>query len=159
MDYSREDLKVADGSGNLILRRACVFNAGEILALINSYASSNLMLPRSPKYFYENIRDFVVVKVVGEGAEAKIVSCGSLPVLWEDIAEVHALAVHPQFWRRGLGSKIVRYLIEEAGRWELRRCLPLLWRRSFLRSLVLNQRQSPKYFQCDETGLIFDCTE
>jgi len=48
MDYSREDLKVADDSGNLILRRACVFDAGEILALINSYASSNLMLPRSP---------------------------------------------------------------------------------------------------------------
>jgi len=117
------------------------------------------MLSRSPKYFYENIRDFIVVKVVGEGTEPKIVACGSLPVLWEDIAEVRALAVHPQFWRRGLGSKIVRYLIEEADRWELRRCLPLLWRRSFLRSLVLNQRQSPKYFQCDETGLIFNCTE
>jgi len=109
------------------------------------YSSSNLMLPRSPKYFYENIRDFVVVKVVGEGAEPKIVSCGSLHVLWEDIAEIRALAVHPQFWQRGLGSKIVRYLIEEAGRWELRRCLPLLWRRSFLRSLVLNQRQKRNF--------------
>jgi len=95
-------------------RRACVFDVGEILALINSYASSNLMLPRSPKYFYENIRDFVVIKVVGEGAEPKIVSCGSLHVPWEDIAEIRALAVHPQFWWRGLGSKIVRYLIEEA---------------------------------------------
>jgi len=35
-------------------------------------------------------------------------------MLWEDIAEIRALAVHPQFQRRGLGSRIVRYLIEEA---------------------------------------------
>jgi len=47
---------------------------GECITLINSYASSNLILPRGPKYFYENIRDFVVVEVVGERPEPKIVA-------------------------------------------------------------------------------------
>ena len=46
------------------LRKASVSDVGECITLINSYASSNLILPRRPKYFYENIRDFVVVEVV-----------------------------------------------------------------------------------------------
>jgi len=109
-EKGKEDLSQPLGNP----RRACVFDVGEILALINSYASSNLVLPRGPKYLYENIRDFVVVEVVGEKAEPKIVACGSLHVLWKDIAEIRALATHPRRQNRGLGSKIVRYLIEEA---------------------------------------------
>jgi len=131
------------------------------------------MLPRSPKYFYENIRDFVVVKVVGEGAEPKIVSCGSLHVLWEDIAEIRALAVHPQFWQSGLGSKIVRYLIEEARQMGIEKVFTFTLEEEFFEKLGFKPKtkeelplqvwseciRCPKYFQCDETGLIFDCTE
>ena len=73
------------------LRKASVSNVGECITLINSYASSNLILPRGPKYFYENIRDFVVAEVVGERPEPKIVACGSLHVLWEDVYQKFGL--------------------------------------------------------------------
>ena len=140
------------------------------MTLINSYASSKLMLPRGPKYFYENIRDFVVVEVVGERAEPKIVACGSLHVLWKDIAEIRALAVHPRFWRHGLGSKIVRYLIEEARQMGIEKVFVLALEKEFFEKLGFKPKtkeelpfklwsectQCPKYFQCDETGLIFD---
>lgn len=109
-----QDLKGLSDSGDLTLRRAYASDVNEILVLINGCASSNLMLPRGPKYLYENIRDFVVVEADIEKAEPRIVACGSLHVLWEDIAEIRSLAVHPQFQKRGLGSEIVRYLIEEA---------------------------------------------
>jgi amino-acid N-acetyltransferase len=152
------------------LRKACVFDVEESMTLINSYASSNLMLPRGPKYFYENIRDFVVVEVVGEKAEPKIVACGSLHVLWKDIAEIRALAVHPRFWRHGLGSKIVRYLIEEARQMGIEKVFVLALEKEFFEKLGFKPKtkeelpfklwsectQCPKYFQCDETGLIFD---
>ncbi len=143
---------------------------GECITLINSYASSNLILPRGPKYFYENIRDFVVVEVVGEGAESKIMACGSLHVLWEDVAEIRALAVYPRFRQRGLGSKIVRYLIEEALQMGIEKVFALTLEVEFFEKLGFKPKtkeelplkvwgectQCPKYFQCDETGLIFD---
>ena len=171
--YSGEDLKGVDNSGNLTLRKACVFDMGEILALINSYASSNLMLPRGPEYFYENLRDFVAVEVVGERAEPKIVACESLYVLGKDIAEIRALATHHRFWRRGLGSKIVRYLIEEARQIGIKKVFAFAVEEELFKKLGFKPKskeelpskvwgeciQCPKYFQCDETGLIFDCTE
>jgi len=57
-----QDLKGLSDSGDLTLRRAYASDVNEILVLINGCASSNLMLPRGPKYLYENIRDFVVVE-------------------------------------------------------------------------------------------------
>ena len=162
-----------DGLENLTLRGARVFDAGEVLALINSYASSNLMLPRELAYFYENIRDFVVVEVVKERAEPKIVSCGSLHVLSKDVAEIRSLAVHLRFWRRGLGSKIVRYLVEEARQMEIEKVFAFTLKKDFFEKLGFKPKtkeelpfevwreciQCPKYLKCDEVGLIFDCTE
>ena len=152
------------------LREAHVFDVSETLTLVNSCASSNLLLPRGPIYFYENIRDFVVVEVVGEEAESKIVACGSLHLLWKDIAEIRALAVHPRFRRRGLGSTIVRYLIEEARQMGIDKVLALTLEVEFFKKLGFRPKtkrelplkvwseciQCPKYFQCDEIGLIFD---
>lgn len=152
------------------LRKARVFDVGECITLINSYASSNLILPRGPKYFYENIRDFVVAEVAGENPEPEIVACGSLHVLWEDTAEIRALAVHQRFWRHGLGAKIVRYLIEEARQMGIEKVLALTLDEEFFKRLGFKPKtkeelplkvwgecmQCPKYFKCDETGLVYD---
>ncbi len=170
---SGEDLKGLTDSGDLTLRRACVSDVDEILALINDCASSNLMLLRGPKYLFENIRDFVVVEVIGERAEPKIVACGSLHVLWKDIAEIRSLATHPRFRRRGLGSRIVRYLIEEARQIGIARVFAFTMVEEIFEKLGFKPKRKeelpskvwdecmhcPKYFQCDETGFILDCTE
>jgi amino-acid N-acetyltransferase len=168
----RKDLEKLRLRGNLQgnLREAHAFDVSETLTLVNSCASSNLLLARGPIYFYENIRDFVVVEVVGEEPESKIVACGSLHVLWKDIAEIRALAVHPRFRRQGLGSKIVRYLIEEARQMGIEKVLALTLEVEFFKKLGFKPKtkkelplkvwseciQCPKYFQCDETGLVFD---
>jgi len=168
-----EDLKVPCDSGKLILRRARTYDVEEILALINNYANLNLMLPRGPEYIYESIRDFIVMEADTEKAEPRIVACGSLHVLWKDIAEIRSLATHPQFQRRGLASEIVRYLIKEARQIGIEKVFAFtLVERVFeklgfkpktreeLPSKVLGEcMQCPKYFQCNETGFIFDCIE
>ncbi len=91
----------------------------EILQLVNGFAASNLMLPRGPQYLYENIRDFVIasdpdvpVYTLTDTKEVLnlIVACGSLHVLWEDMAEVRALAIHPDYQHLGLGSRIVEFM-------------------------------------------------
>ncbi len=168
-----EDLKGVGDSGNLTLRGACVSDVDEILALINACASSNLMLPRGPKYLYENIRDFIVMEADTERAEPKIVACGSLHVLWKDIAEIRSLATYPKFRRRGLGSKIVRYFIEEARQIGIEKVFAFTLVEEFFEKLGFKPMrkeelpsrvwseciQCPKYFRCDETALILNLTE
>ena len=157
--------------GNLPIRRAHVFDVEDMLALINSCATSNLMLPRGPKYIYENIRDFVVIEAQREMGEPQIVACGSLHVLWKDAAEIRSLATHPEFRGRGLGSNIVRYLVEDAKQIGIEQIIALTLIEEFFKTLGFKPKRKeelpskiwdecsrcPKYFQCDEIGLILEC--
>ena len=157
--------------GNLPIRRAHVFDVEDMLALINSCATSNLMLPRGPKYIYENIRDFVVIEAQREMGEPQIVACGSLHVLWKDTAEIRSLATHPEFRGRGLGSNIVRYLVEDAKQIGIEQIIALTLIEEFFKTLGFKPKRKeelpskiwdecsrcPKYFQCDEIGLILEC--
>jgi amino-acid N-acetyltransferase len=166
-------LKGLNDRADLALRRAYASDADQILELISGYASSNLMLQRGPKYIYENIRDFAVVEWEGKKAEPKVIACGSLHVLWEDIAEIRSLAVNPKFQRLGLGSEIVRCLIEEARKIRIEKVFAFTLEEEFFKKLGFKPKQEealpskvwdecvncPKYYQCDETGLIFDCTQ
>ena len=156
---------------NLPIRRAHVLDVEAILALINSCATSNLMLPRGPKYIYENIRDFVVIEAQREMGELQIVACGSLHVLWKDTAEIRSLTTHPEFRGRGLGSKMVRYLVEDAKQLGIEQIIALTLIEEFFKQLGFKPKRKeelpskiwdecsrcPKYFQCDEVGLILEC--
>ena len=158
---------------NLPIRRAHVFDVEDILALVNSCATSNLMLPRGPKYIYENIRDFVVVEAQTEMGVPKIVACGSVHVLWKDTAEIRSLATHPEFRGRGLASKIVRYLVEDAKQLGIEQIIALTLIEGFFKKLGFKPKRKedlpskiwdecsrcPKYFQCDEIGLILECSQ
>ena len=158
---------------NFPIRRAHVFDVEDILALINSCATSNLMLPRGPKYIYENIRDFVVIEAQREMGEPQIVACGSLHVLWKDTAEIRSLTTHPEFRGRGLGSNIVRYLVEDAKQIGIEQIIALSLIEEFFKKLGFKPKRKeelpskvwdecsrcPKYFQCDEVGLILECSQ
>ena len=110
------------GKSDIPLRKACVSDVKGILELVNGFAASNLMLPRGPQYLYENISDFVVavddsdISSMGAGDSEKIVACGSLHILWDDLAEIRSVAIHPDFQKRGLGKKIVQLMKEDARR-------------------------------------------
>ena len=149
----------------------------EILDLINSYAAEDMMLPRGPQYLYENIRDFVIasdqkvpVYSIMETREVLhlIVGCGSLHVLWDDMAEIRALAVHPDYKHLGLGSKLVDFMIKEAGQLGIKRLYTFTLTEDFFKPLGfkrLNRNElppkmwgecsrCPKYFKCDEVGMV-----
>lgn len=163
----------ADGTETLDLpiRKARVGDVESILALVNDYAARNLMLPRGPQYLYENIRDFAVV--VDEAAGGSIVACGSLHVLWEDMAEVRSLAIHPAYQNRGLGRRLVEHLKAEAARLGVRRLFTFTLSEEFFARLgfVRQAREDlppkvwgecsrcPKYFRCDEVGMVLDLEE
>ena len=175
----REVLINKKGQSQIVIQKAQIRDVEEILELVNGFAASNLMLPRGPQYLYENIRDFVIacdrnvpVYSLTETKEVLhlIVACGSLHVLWEDIAEVRALAIHPDYQQMGLGSKLVEVMIAEAKQLGIRRLFTFALTEDFFKTLGF-KRQSreelppkvwgecsrcPKYFNCDEIGMVLD---
>jgi amino-acid N-acetyltransferase len=159
--------------------KAQIRDVEEILELVNVFANSNLMLPRGPQYLYENIRDFVIasdrnvpVYSLTETREVLhlIVACGSLHVLWEDIAEVRALAIHPDYQHLGLGSKLVQFMKHEARQLGIKRLFTFTLTEDFFKTLGFKKikrnslppkvwgecSRCPKYFQCDEIGMVLD---
>jgi amino-acid N-acetyltransferase len=161
----------------IVIKKAQVRDVQEILALINGYAAANMMLPRGPQYLYENIRDFVIasdhkvpVYSMMETREVLhlIVACGSLHVLWDDIAEIRALAIHPDYQHLGLGSRLVEYMIEEAKKLGIRRLYTFTLTEAFFQNLGFKRQKRdqlppkmwgecsrcPKYFKCDEVGMV-----
>jgi amino-acid N-acetyltransferase len=163
----------------IVIQKAQVRDVQEILDLINGYAASNLMLPRGPQYLFENIRDFVIacdqsVPVYGltESREELylIVACGSMHVLWEDIAEIRALAIHPDYQKMGLGSRLVEFMKTEAKELGIKRLYTFTLTEDFFKALGFKRQKRhelppkvwgecsrcPKYFQCDEVGLALD---
>lgn len=175
----RKLVKKPKEDSRIVIQKAQIRDVEEILELINGFAASNLMLPRGPQYLYENIRDFVIavdenVPVYSMTATREvmnlIVACGSLHVLWEDIAEVRALAIHPDYQHLGLGSRIVEFMEEEARQLGIHKLFTFTMTEEFFKTLGFNKinrkdlppkvwgecSRCPKYFQCDEVGMVLD---
>ena len=163
----------------ITIEKAEIRDVEEILDLINGFATSNLMLPRGPQYLYENIRDFVIasdqnapVYTMMDTKEVLhlIVACGSLHVLWKNIAEIRSLAIHPDYQHLRLGSKLVEYMKEEAQQLGVRSLYTFTLTEEFFKKLGFKRLERtelpakvwgecsrcPKYFQCDEIGMVLE---
>lgn len=91
------------------IRPATVRDAARMLEIINGYAATQEMLPRSPLWIFENLRDFVIADRAGE-----VVGCGALHVVWGDLAEVRSIAVAPCERGKGTGRRLAEALLEQA---------------------------------------------
>ena len=173
----RKVLIKPDEERRIVVEKAQVRDVQEILDLINGYAAADIMLPRGPQYLYENIRDFVIasdhkvpVYTMMETREELhlIVACGSLHVLWDDIAEIRALAIHPEYQHLGLGRKLIDHLIEEAKQLGIKRVYTFTLTEAFFQNVGFSRQKReelpakmwgecsrcPKYFKCDEVGMV-----
>jgi amino-acid N-acetyltransferase len=173
----RKVLIKPEADRQIVIQKAQVRDVQEILDLINGYAAADMMLPRGPQYLYENIRDFVIasdhkvpVYSMMENREVLhlIVACGSLHVLWDDIAEIRALAIHPDYQHLGLGSRLVDTMINEARQLGIKRLYTFTLTEDFFKTLGFRRQKReelppkmwgecsrcPKYFKCDEVGMV-----
>lgn len=91
------------------IRNAKLTDVERIQVLINGFAEEGLMLARSRHTLCEHIREF---KVYEENEE--ILGVGSLHILWDDLAEIRALAIKKGNQRQGLGRILVDSLLQEA---------------------------------------------
>lgn len=145
------------------VRKARVADAPAIGALIDRYARLGLLLPRPLGRIYEALRTFMVWEEGG-----RVLGCGRLDIVWEDLAEVGSLAVDESLRGRGAGSALVGALVEEARDLGIRRLFALTYRVRFFERLGfrvipkhdLPQKvwkdclSCPKYDRCDEIAVL-----
>lgn len=148
-------------------RKATIGDVDGMSALINEFASARIMLARGPLYLYQSIQDYRVITVPVDGRDT-VVACGGLHVLWEDLAEVRSVAVHPALQTRGLGRAMVLALIEDARRLEVRHVFTFTLAENFFRALGFSAiaretippvvwaecSKCPKFYKCDEVGMM-----
>jgi amino-acid N-acetyltransferase len=87
-------------------RMAEPYDVAGIVALVNSFATEQVMLPRTPESVALGIHDFVVAS----DAKGHVVACGALKEYSPSLAEVASLAVAREAHGQGLGRAIVERL-------------------------------------------------
>jgi len=93
----------------IVIRPARTTDVKAIRQLVDSYAAPGQMLTKETVTLYESVQEFTVAEVDG-----KVVGCGALHVLWDDLAEVRTLAVEKSFHKQGIGHQILQKIIERA---------------------------------------------
>lgn len=117
----------ADGPARQpLIRRARTSDIPAIKKLVDVYAGK-ILLEKNLVTLYEAVQEFWVA----EDADARIVGCGALHVLWSDLGEVRTIAVDPNLTGRGIGHAIVDSLLRVARDLELQRLFVLTFETAF----------------------------
>lgn len=141
----------------------------EIYNLVMEYANDGVMLARSRNTLYETIRDMIVA--VDE--EGRVVGVGALHIIWAELAEIRTMAVSPDAIRQGIGSEIVRLLLEEGRALGVKRFFTLTYKPGFFqtmgfKTITKNELphkvwkdciECPKFPNCDEIAMELDESE
>lgn len=109
----------------LTVRRARVGDVRRIKSLVDCYAGV-VLLAKQLVTLYEDVQEFWVAE-----RDGSILGCGALHVLWEDLAEIRTLAVHPDAVSQGVGHALVARLVEHGRALGLRRLFVLTFQERF----------------------------
>jgi amino-acid N-acetyltransferase len=109
----------------LTVRRARVEDVRQIKALVDCYAGK-VLLVKQLVTLYEDVQEFWVAE-----RDSVVLGCGALHVLWEDLAEIRTLAVHPDTIGQGVGKALVMNLVEHGRVLGLRRLFVLTFEERF----------------------------
>jgi amino-acid N-acetyltransferase len=89
----------------MLVRRARTADVHAVRELVDTYADDRRLLSKATVVLFEDVQEFHVVE-----DEGRVIGCGALHVMWEDLAEVRTLAVAPSHHGRGVGSALLARL-------------------------------------------------
>jgi amino-acid N-acetyltransferase len=148
-----------------MIRKAALSDVKAIQSLINQYAETGQMLPRTLNEIYEHLRDFHLYE--GNGVLSGVCA---LHVSWDGIAEIRSLAVRQDMLKRGIGTELVKKCLAEAAELQVKRVFVLTYQADFFRKLGfadVDKKELPhkiwtdclncvKFPNCDESALIIN---
>lgn len=148
-----------------MIRRARLADVKPIYRLITEQADRGQILPRAMSELYGQVRDFIVSMDEETG---DIIGCGALHVVWEDLAEVRSLAVQTAKQGCGVGSLLIRHLLDDAREMGVKQVFVLTYRPRLFERLgftIMEKSMLPhkiwadcirctKFPECDEIALV-----
>jgi amino-acid N-acetyltransferase len=147
-----------------MIRKARITDIKNIHRLIAEQAQFGRILARAMSELYSQVRDFTVVQ---DDETGELLGCGALQVVWENLAEVRSLAVRTSRQGAGIGSEMIKALIEEAAGMGIERVFVLTYRQRLFERLgfeVMDKNLLPhkiwadcihcaKFPECDEIAM------
>src|SRR5580658_10535256 len=100
------------------IRRARTRDIPAIASLVAGNVSSGRVLRKATVTLHEDVPEFWVAE---RAADQAVVGCGALHVMWEDLAEIRTIAVHPGCQGQGVGHRLVEALLGSARELGVRR--------------------------------------
>ncbi len=94
---------------SFVIRPARTSDIKEIRAIIDEYSLQGRLLSKETVTLYEATQEFTVAEQDG-----KVIGCGALHVMWDDLAEVRTVGVHEGHRGKGVGHAILERIIERA---------------------------------------------
>lgn len=146
-----------------MIRKANIEDPPAIAAMINHYASKELMLARPLHEVYEHLRDFWVCEKSGG-----VAGCAALHISWQDLGEIRSLAVAEQHQGKGIGTHLVEACVREARELGLEKLFVLTYETEFFAGFGFRKCakkelphkiwsdcvRCPKFPNCDEEAMI-----
>jgi amino-acid N-acetyltransferase len=113
------------------VRAARTADIGAIADLCGPLIQSRVLLGKERVELYESVQEFLVA----EDSSGKVIACGALHVMWEDLGEVRTLAVATSHQGTGIGKSILLNLFERAKSLGLKRIFCLTFEVEFFSKL------------------------
>lgn len=93
----------------LTIRRARTSDVREIRSLVAPLAERRVLVSKDTVAYFEGLQEFRVAEIDG-----RVVGCGALHVMWDDLAEIRTLAVAGDQLGHGVGGALLESLAKDA---------------------------------------------
>ena len=110
----------------VIVRPARATDVKSVRRIIDQYALQRRLLSKDTVKLYEDVQEFFVAE-----SDGKVIGCGALHVLWEDLGEVRTVAVDEEFRRQKIGNQILEAITNRAISLGLKRLFCLTFETEF----------------------------
>ena len=121
---------------SVVIRPAKTSDIKAIRTIIDTYSLQRRLLSKETVMLYEDVQEFFVAE-----KDSKIIGCGALHVLWEDLGEVRTVAVVEEFRGQKIGHQIMNAIIDRANSIGLKRLFCLTFETGFFGKHGFNEIQ------------------
>ena len=111
---------------SVTIRPAKTSDIKAIRTIIDTYSLQRRLLSKETVMLYEDVQEFFVAE-----KDNKVIGCGALHVLWEDLGEVRTVAVVEEFRGQNIGHQIMSAVIDRAQSLGLKRLFCLTFETGF----------------------------
>ena len=121
---------------SVTIRPAKTSDIKAIRTIIDTYSLQRRLLSKETVMLYEDVQEFFVAE-----KDNKVIGCGALHVLWDDLGEVRTVSVIEEFRGQKIGHQIMSAIIERAQSLGLKRLFCLTFETGFFGKHGFNEIQ------------------